>query len=76
MIYNILIAIRWGKCLLPVYSVTAVITILASRTMVKQWGIMGAALNYVLSCSILFVLFTTILIFAILKKKKETANAI
>ena len=76
MIYNILIAIRWGKCLLPVYSVTAVITILASRSMVKQWGIMGAALNYVLSCSILFVLFTTILIFAILKKKKETANAI
>ena len=76
MIYNILIAIRWGKCLLPVYSVTAVITILASRTMVKQWGIMGAALNYVLSCSILFVLFTTILIFAILRKKKETANAI
>lgn len=76
MIYNILIAIRWGKCLLPVYSVTAVITILASRTMVKQWGIMGAALNYVFSCSILFVLFTTILIFAILKKKKETANAI
>ena len=76
MIYNILIAIRWGKCLLPVYSVTAVITILASRTMVKQWGIMGAALNYVLSCSIFIVLFTKILIFAILKKKKETANAI
>ena len=74
MIYNILIAIRWGKCLLPVYSVTAVITILAARTMVKQWGIMGAALNYVLSCSILFVLFTTILIFAMLKKKKETAT--
>ena len=71
MIYNILIAIRWGKCLLPVYSVTAVITILAARTMVKQWGIMGAALNYVLSCSILFVLFSTILIFAMLRKKKE-----
>ena len=76
MLYNILIAIRWGKCLLPVYSITAVITILAAQAMVKQWGIMGAALNYVLSCSILFILFTTILIFAILKKKKETANAI
>ena len=31
MIYNILIAIRWGKCLLPVYSITAVITIAAAR---------------------------------------------
>ena len=65
MIYNILIAIRWGKCLLPVYSVTAVITIAAARIMVRQWGIMGAALNYVLSCSILFILFTGILIFVV-----------
>ena len=34
MIYNILIAIRWGKCLLPVYSITAVITIAAARILV------------------------------------------
>lgn len=74
MIYNILIAIRWGKCLLPVYSIAAVITILAAQAMVKQWGIMGAALNYVLSCSILFILFTCILIFVVLKKKKEAAK--
>ena len=73
MIYNILIAIRWGKCLLPVYSVTAVITIAAARIMVRQWGIMGAALNYVLSCSILFILFTGILIFVVSKKGKEKA---
>ena len=74
MIYNILIAIRWGNCLLPVYSITAVITILAARTMVRQWGIMGAALNYLLSCSLLFILFAAILIFVILRKKshKET----
>ena len=44
MLYNILIAIRWGKCMLPVYSVTAVITIAVARTMVNQWGIMGASL--------------------------------
>ena len=74
MIYNILIAIRWGNCLLPVYSITAVITILAARSMVRQWGIMGAALNYLLSCSLLFILFAAILIFVILRKKsnKET----
>ena len=74
MIYNILIAIRWGKCMLPVYSITTVITIAVARMMVNQWGIMGASLNYLLSCSILFVLFTSILIFVILKKKRETAS--
>ena len=71
MIYNILIAIRWGKCLLPVYSITAIITITAARILVQQWGIMGAALNYVLSCSILFVLFTLILVYVILRKKHQ-----
>ena len=71
MLYNILIAIRWGKCLLPVYSITAVITIAVARIMVQQWGIMGAALNYLFSCFVLFVLFTSILIFAILRKKPD-----
>ena len=71
MIYNILIAIRWGKCMLPVYSLTAVITIAAARAMVNQWGIMGASLNYLLSCSILFVLFTLILVYVILRKKHQ-----
>jgi len=75
MLYNILIAIRWGKCLLPVYSITAVLTIAVARTMVKQWGIMGAALNYLLSCSILFILFTGILVFVILKKKGQKNTA-
>lgn len=74
MIYNILIAIRWGKCLLPVYSITAVITIAAARILVQQLGIMGAALNYVLSCSILFVLFTLILIYVILRKNIRTSS--
>lgn len=71
MIYNILIAIRWGKCMLPVYSITAIITIAAARAMVNQWGIMGASLNYLLSCSILFVLFASILVYVILKRKRE-----
>lgn len=71
MIYNILIAIRHGECLLPVYSVTAVLTILPARRMVSTWGVMGAALNYLLSCSILFILFSSILIFIILKQNGE-----
>jgi preprotein translocase subunit YajC len=32
---------------------------------------MGASLNYLLSCSILFVLFASILIFVILRKKRQ-----
>ena len=43
----------------------------AARILVQQWGIMGAALNYVLSCSILFVLFTLILVYVILRKKHQ-----
>lgn len=71
MLYNILIAIRKGNCLLPVYAVTAVLTILPARHMVKAWGIMGAALNYLLSCSILFVLFGSILLYVMFRKKQE-----
>lgn len=62
MIYNILIAIRQGNCILPVYAVTALLTILPSRKMVAVWEVRGACLNYLLSCSILFVLFGIILI--------------
>ncbi|WP_373212634.1 lipopolysaccharide biosynthesis protein [Ruminococcus sp. 5_1_39BFAA] len=75
MLYNILIAIRKGNCLLPVYSITAVLTILAARQMVKAWGIMGAALNYLLSCSILFVLFTSILVFVIIRRKNTAVKS-
>lgn len=72
MIYNILIAIRKGGCILPVYAVTALLTILPARPMVAKLGIMGAALNYLLSCSILFVLFAAILLVVIVKKRKPT----
>ena len=74
MIYNILIAIRKDKCILPVYALTALITILPARAMVQKFGIMGAALNYLLSCSVLFILFFVILIWVILKKKKELSR--
>ena len=71
MLYNILIAIRKGNCLLPVYGTAAVLTILPARKMVQAWGVMGAALNYLLSCSILFLLFASILIYVVLRKRKE-----
>lgn len=66
MLYNILIAIRKGGCLLPVYCITAALTILAARPMVKAWGVMGAAMNYGLSCSILFIMFGVILLYSVI----------
>ena len=74
MIYNILIAIRKGGCILPVYALTALITILPAKAMVQKLGIMGASLNYLLSCSVLFIMFFAILIWVILKKKKALSH--
>lgn len=71
MLYNILIAIRHGGCLLPVYSITALLTILPARWMVRTWGIMGAALNYFYSCSVLFLIFAVILTILILRAPEE-----
>ena len=71
MIYNILIAIRKGNCILPVYAAAAVLTILPSRKMVALWGVRGACLNYLLSCSILFLLFGAILVVHYRKRQKE-----
>lgn len=71
MIYNILIAIRQGNYILPVYAVTALITIVPARKMVAAWGMQGACLNYFLSSSILFLLFGGILILQYLKKGEK-----
>lgn len=69
MIYNILIAIRKGNCIIIVYTITALLTILPARWMVETWGIMGASLNYLYSCSILFIIFSAILVFVVTKNK-------
>lgn len=72
MIYNILIAIRKGGCIIVVYAIAAALTILPARWMVESWGIMGAALNYLYSCLILFVIFTVILVWIVWRKNNET----
>ena len=71
MMYNILIAIRKGGCIIVVYAITALLTIFPAKLMVQKWGIMGASLNYLYSCSILFLLFGGILLFVILRKKRK-----
>ena len=46
MMYNILIAIRKRACITVVYAIAAVLTVIPAVWMVKQWGVMGAALHY------------------------------
>ena len=74
MMYNILIAIRNGGCIIIVYAITAVLTIFPATFMVQKWGIMGACMNYLYSCSILFILFAAILIYVILRRKKHKTS--
>lgn len=68
MLYNILIAIRESKCIIFVYSIVAVITAAAAKVMVVKWGLTGAALNYLFSCTLLFVTF--VIAFLIIIRKK------
>lgn len=75
MIYNILIAIRKGGCIIVVYAIAAVLTIFPAKVMVQTWGIMGACMNYLYSCSILFIQFSCILIFVILQKRKQLKDS-
>jgi len=69
MTYNILIAIRKGGSIKLVYGITAVISILIVRPMIRSWGMMGAALNYLFSCTMLLVIFGGILLHICVKRK-------
>lgn len=71
MIYNILIAIRHGGCMIAVYTIATVLTALPARWMVGKWGVMGAVCNYLFSGFLLFVMFGGILIFIIGKRKGQ-----
>lgn len=62
MIYNVLIAIRQEKCILPVYLSVSLIMVLPARWMVEQYHVMGACMNYFLSCTLLFLIFGSILL--------------
>lgn len=72
MMYNILIAIRKSACISIVYGITAVLTILPARWMVKNWKVMGASLNYLYSCLLLFVAFLGILIYVVIKEWRNS----
>ncbi len=58
--YNILIAIRYDKSIKLVYGVTALLCVIVVKPMILQWGMLGAALNHLLSSILLLLLFLTI----------------
>ena len=70
-LYNILIAIRHEKSILPVYGATILITWGISIPLVRDGGIQGASLCYFCSGAILFIVFLTILVRVILKERKS-----
>lgn len=63
MIYNILIAIRQGQSIKIVYSIVTVISIIVVKPMINSWGMMGAALNYLLCELALLMFFAAILLY-------------
>ncbi len=71
MLYNILIAVRRDKWILPVYALTTLLTLLPTGWLVRRFAIMGACLSYFLSCSILCAFFTVILIHEFSRRKRE-----
>lgn len=76
MLYNILIAIRKGNCIIVVYCIATLFTLIPSQQMVIKYGMMGATLNYLLSSSILFVIFLFMFIYVYLQKKSLMAQNI
>lgn len=70
MSYNILIAIRHGKSIKLVYGIVTVISILVVQPMITAFSMMGAALNYLLSGSLLLLFFLIILVYVC--KRKDT----
>lgn len=70
MMYNILIAIRKGGSIKIVYGIVAIATVLVVKPMIANYGMMGAAMNYLFSCSMLFVIFAANLLF-VCRKKSE-----
>ncbi len=70
-LYNVLIAIRHEKCIIFVYVLTAICMTMAGYALVQLQGMIGAAIAYVLSCTVLSCSFIVLLIYFICKRKQS-----
>ncbi len=74
MTYNILIAFRYGQYIKWVYAAVGVVCVLVVVPMVNAWGMMGAALNYLLSCTLLLAVFGVLFISVLRKGQSKPAE--
>ena len=74
MLYNILIAVRKDRLMLPIYGLAAILTVLPVRWMVTEFRMMGAAACYLYSCFLLFVFFAANLIYVFRKNRGNDKN--
>jgi len=73
VLYNLLIAIRHEKCIIVTYGVMACFMTGIIFVLVKQFGMLGASIGYLLSCIGLCLVFATILVVIVREKQKEKA---
>ena len=70
-LYNVLIAIRHEKCIIFVYVLTAICMTIVGYVLVQMKGMIGAAITYVLSCTVLSCSFIVLLIYFMCKRKQS-----
>jgi O-antigen/teichoic acid export membrane protein len=69
--YNILISIRFQKWIIAAYLAVTVVATPMTYLVVKHFGMMGAAWSYLLTCLLLDIIFTVLLLWKIHNKRKE-----
>ncbi len=72
--YNILIAIRYDKSIKLVYTFVALLCLALVKSMILQWGMLGASLNYLLSSILLLTIFLVIFLRIQYKQSKKVGS--
>lgn len=70
-LYNVLIAIRHEKCIIFVYVLTAICMTIVGYALVQMQGMIGAAIAYMVSCTVLSGCFGLLLFYFIQKRKQD-----
>lgn len=73
VITTVLIAMRYTFVQMVVYGIVSIATLFISRILIKNYGVMGASVNYTLSMIVMFVLFLGIYLVLTQGKNKRIA---
>ena len=72
--YNILIAIRFEKSIKITYGIVTVVCVFIIQPLVKYFGMTGAAINYLISQGLLFLIFLGTFLHIYYKHEKTMLN--